>query len=135
MESIMSTSRMLRPFLVASVLACGGLLVGCRSSELVWHENGTPEFRYGEKSWYQFTYHPEQDVYFEPYSNTYFWKDNGGQWASSHDLPWGIELDHSSATIVKLRDYHPLVEYMVAERLTYDGIEHIGSYASVPVTE
>jgi hypothetical protein len=59
---------------------------------------------------YQFVYFPPQQVYFEPYSRTYFWYDQG-LWEEGQDLPKSIQMRGGDAVVVRLQNEKPYVQH------------------------
>lgn len=109
----------MRHVLAATVAATAAFtLGGCyTSSESVTFEDGqAPVHEHGWQDWWshQFVYHPEQQAYFEPYSGTYHWFENGA-WVEGDSLPLALNPDPELAEIVFLQngqapwDQHPTV--------------------------
>ena len=57
----------------ALLVALGGCAVS--SESITFNDNGQPRHEHGWQDWwnYQFVYHPNEQVYFEPYTGTYHW--------------------------------------------------------------
>jgi len=86
-------------------MALGALLSGCSSTSTVkgWQANGTPVHHDESHPWwnYQLVYHPNSGVYFEPYSHTWHWQENG-EWRSSSTRPEPVAWRADEAIVVKL---------------------------------
>jgi hypothetical protein len=83
---------------------------GCapQATVVTWQESAAPRHAHATQDWwqYQFVYHPQAQVYLEPYTRTWFWfKD--GQWHEGPVLDPGIHLDHSLSRIVLLNSRTP----------------------------
>lgn len=92
-------------------LAAAFALGGCNSAshtQVEWQPEGTPRHTHHTEDWwqYQYVYHPNVQVYFEPYSETYFWFENG-QWHEGAELPKHITLDPEWTRVVKLKSPKP----------------------------
>jgi len=97
-----------------AVAALGALASGCSSeSKVTWLDSGVPYHQNGEGiSWnYQFVYHPNAQVYFEPHSKTYFWFENNA-WQSGAELPREVTpLDDRLARVVHVRELEPMLQH------------------------
>lgn len=97
-------------------LVAGGLLAaatGCETeSKITFQDNGIPRHEHGWQDWwnYQFVYYPEENVYYEPFTETYFWFDSDG-WAQGDTLPRALYLDRTRAEVVRLQsDELPFIQ-------------------------
>lgn len=114
------------PIMLSAAIAAAGVVVfagGCsggNTHEVVWHDNGQPEFVSSHDTWwsYQFVYHPYADVFYEPYTHTYVWPTEEG-WDSGDSLPNHIELDHDTAQVVFLQQQDPVVQHAYAKHTTW----------------
>ena len=87
-------------FLLALSLAATAFLAGgCETTtDVLWQANGTPHHKHPTQGWwsYQFVYYPNAQVYFEPYSKTWYWCEDGhwqgvfAQRFSSQGQPLGV---------------------------------------------
>lgn len=90
-------------FSIGTAGAC--LLMGCqpttRSAQFL--ENGQPRLLAATATnWqYPYVYHPESEVYFEPYTRNYFWQEDG-TWFKGASLPATRPLDPLTAIVVSL---------------------------------
>jgi len=119
--------------LIGATLVIAG---GCQShnaAEVTWHENGQPEFTNSHETWWshQFVYHPYADVFYEPFSQTYVWRDGEG-WASGQTVPAHIELDHDTAQVVRLQQADPVVQHLYAQHTTWPVHQPGRDHASAP---
>ncbi len=83
------------------------------SSNVVWEADGTPQhISHNEQAWwrYQFVYHPEAQVYFNPYTHTYYWY-SGHEWVEGSRLPEHITLDKKLAQVVRVHSRPPHVQH------------------------
>ncbi len=91
--------------ILAGVAAGTVLLAGCQSKSTVtgWQANGTPVHSDPNEPWwnYELIYHPNSGVYFEPYSHTWHWQENG-EWRSSNVRPGPVAWRADEAVVVKL---------------------------------
>ena len=90
-------------------------LAGCGhlSSDVVWEADGTPRHvPHNDQAWwrYQFVYHPEAQVYFNPFTNAYYWY-SGNEWVESQQLPEHIILDKNLARVVRVNTKPPHVQH------------------------
>jgi hypothetical protein len=89
-------------------------LPGCQRpmTQVTWEMGGMPSHDHPHQMWwqYQFVYHPQEQVYFEPYTGTYFWFA-GDRWEEGSVLPTWIHLDPEKAEIVKLQEHKPYVQH------------------------
>jgi hypothetical protein len=88
-------------------------LAGCQTHQYptAW-EGSTFEHAHPYQNWwsYQFVYYPGQQVYFEPYTETYFWFENG-LWEQGPELGENFAIDSSDAVVVKLQHKKPYVQH------------------------
>jgi hypothetical protein len=99
---------------LASALIAGLLgVVGCESTQqaepkVVWQENGVPRHNNPARpQWkYTFVYHPDAQVYYEPYSRTYWWYE-AGQWCPGSEPPRWLYLDPKKAVIIGRHSERP----------------------------
>lgn len=103
---------------VSGLIAGATLLVGlggCHSlqSDVSWHENGQPRHSHSQQSWwsYKYVYYPHEQVYFEPYSRTYFWF-NEDRWEEGDQLPDHITVHADDANIVRLQEPKPYLQHV-----------------------
>ncbi len=90
-------------------------LVGCESSNhtIVMQDSGTPYHEKEGQNWwsYQFVYHPNTQTYYEPYSSTYYWFEEGA-WHAGPELPTELIPKSDIAQVVKLQaDELPFVQH------------------------
>jgi hypothetical protein len=95
-------------------LAATAGLGGCYSVDghVTWQPSGVPHHDHPYQQWwnYQFVYFPQQQVYFEPYTEEYFWFRNG-QWERGTELPADISVDPTQGRIVKLQHQDPYLQH------------------------
>lgn len=96
-------------------LAAGSaLLSGCESAQstVTWQDNGMPRHEHPQQDWwhYQFVYHPFAHAYYEPYSATWFWFENGSWWYGE-ELPRGLNVNAEHAVVVKTRWDLPFLQH------------------------
>ena len=104
-----------RPLLVGLSLITMTTMLGCDSSQhtITMQDNGVPYHVHGSQDWwhYQFVYHPDAQTYFEPYTQTYFWYEEGA-WHAGPESPPQLILDVDRAKVVKLRtDEMPFLQH------------------------
>ena len=95
--------------LAVSMMAAAGLAAGCsQESTVSWQPDGMPHHTHPYQSWwtYEFVYHPNAQVYFEPYTQQYFWFEDGW-WHRADQPPQELVLDPTLATVVKLQQTVP----------------------------
>ena len=105
-------STLLTAAVATSVLALGGCSHNATST-VVWEDNGLPRHNPTSKSkrWqYKFVYFPGEDVYFEPYTSTYYWYD-GDFWYEGAELPDHVDVSFVEPQIVRLRDNKPYMNH------------------------
>ena len=94
--------------------AAAVLATGCaQDSEVTWLDNGMPYHGQSEQGWwhYQFVYHPNAQVYFEPHTKTYYWFEDN-VWQSGSELPRELTpLDGRLARVVKLNEAEPMLHH------------------------
>lgn len=97
------------PLFVAATTAAATVMLmagGCTqpSQSISWQDNGMPRHENGADSWwnYQFVYHPDDQVYYEPYTKTFHWFDDG-TWRSGDNTPDEMWLDPAMARVVYLK--------------------------------
>jgi hypothetical protein len=89
-------------------------LGGCKSESAVsWQGNGIPRHEHPTQGWgnYHFVYHPDAQVYFEPYTQTWYWFEKGDWCAGDQAPPW-VKLVPERAQVVKLPDTLPFRHHM-----------------------
>lgn len=100
--------------LIGAAAALSVTLGGCHrpDSTVSWEPNGMPSHVHPHQEWwsYQFVYHPRAQVYYEPYTQTYFWFADG-MWEQGPEVPANIPLDARSANVVKLQQPAPYVQH------------------------
>ncbi len=97
---------------VTSAISLTGCSQNARST-VVWEDNGMPRHNPASKSqrWnYKFVYFPGEDVYFEPYTTTYFWYD-GDFWYEGQELPKHIDIGSVEPKVVLLPDAKPYMSH------------------------
>lgn len=89
--------------LAAAVATLGGCAVS--SESVTFQDDGPPRHQHGWQDWwsYQFVYHPNDQLYFEPYTGTYHWFENE-TWRSGTELPNALSPDPSLAQVVFLQE-------------------------------
>ena len=92
--------------LVAGIAAASiVVLTGCESKSTIssWQANGTPVHTDPSEPWwnYKLVYHPNAGVYYEPYSHTWHWQENG-EWRSAKVRPEPVTWRPEEAIIVKM---------------------------------
>lgn len=93
---------------VLGLAGCGHL-----SSHVQWEADGTPQhISHNEQaSWrYQFVYHPEMQVYFNPYTHVYYWY-TGHEWVEGTRLPEHFTLDKKLARVVRVNSKPPHLQH------------------------
>ncbi len=96
-----------------SIIAAACLGSGCETStKVTWQDNGVPRHEHPDQDWwsYKFIYHPNAQVYFEPYSKQYFWFEDG-VWKQSDSSPRELPLDRRLAKVVKLQNDLPYKQH------------------------
>ena len=99
--------------LMLMMMAAAGLTAGCsQDSTVTWQPDGMPHHVHPNQSWwtYEFVYHPNAQVYFEPYTKQYFWFEDGW-WHAGDQPPGELVLDPSLATVVKLQQTAPYPQH------------------------
>ncbi len=102
--------------IVALSTAALFVMSGCgykRGSEVTFHASGLPHHEHPYQDWwtYQFVYHPHAQVYFEPYSRTFFWNEDG-HWVEGKTLPTYITIDPDHAKVVYLKSSEPHAQHI-----------------------
>ena len=102
----------------ALVTVAAALLGGCTSfNPAKTHISRTtgevPFHQHPHHNWwhYKFAYYPKQQVYFEPYSQTYYWFAEG-QWEQGPNLPETFSLDPHEVKTVRLLFERPYVQHL-----------------------
>ncbi len=89
------------------VAAAAAFSTGCAttSESITFQDDGTPRHEHGWQDWwnYQFVYHPNDQVYFEPYSGTYHWFADG-TWRTGEELPATLNPEPRLAQVVFLQE-------------------------------
>jgi hypothetical protein len=108
---------------LAAVLATAGV-AGCQSDQKVsnapsdhtvtWLDNGMPYFEYADpnRNHYRFIYHPNSQFYYEPYTETYFWYEDG-MWyeGEGHEVPKQCTIDLRIAKVIESPHPKPFVHH------------------------
>jgi hypothetical protein len=108
----MRRSRLLVPVAALSLLTTLGM-TGCSGhSTVAWEDSGTPVHNAPDQSWwqYEYVYHPESQVYFEPYSTTFYWY-NGQVWQSGQELPDWVAVNPDNAVTVRMATKEPYAHH------------------------
>jgi len=115
------------------VAAAAAFSTGCAvtSETIAFQEDGTPRHEHGWQDWWshQFVYHPNDQVYFEPYTRTYHWFD-GGTWRSGEELPSSLRPDPELAQVVFLQEdrfpwsQHNTTSFVHAPRKPFRPAQH-----------
>lgn len=89
-------------------------LAGCSGTRTTvrWESDGTPQHTHPNQQWwrYQFVYYPDVQVYFNPFTHSYYWY-TGEQWVQSQRLPEWITLDKNLARVVKVYSKPPHLQH------------------------
>ena len=87
-------------------------LSGCQSATTVsWEPSGTPRHEVPGESWhYQFVYHPNAQTYYEPFTQRYFWFEDGA-WRGGDHCPPELSLDPRLAKVVYLENSVPFIQH------------------------
>lgn len=104
----------------AAALTIGAtMLGGCNHthSQVTWQDDNTPRHVHQQQDWwnYQFVYFPVAQVYYEPYSETYYWFQDG-LWREGNELPSHIKLQHETPHVVKLESRYPYMQHHTVTR-------------------
>ena len=86
---------------------------GCGpSTTIAWQDNGTPVHSHPAQTWwnYQYVYYPQAQVYFEPYSLTWYWFEDD-LWRQGHELPQEIAIYDLNPQVVKLASFPPYEQH------------------------
>ena len=98
--------RHLTPTVLGLAIVATAALTGCESSThtIVMQDNGVPYHeRQGQDWWnHQFVYHPNTQSYYEPYSETHFWFEDGA-WHAGPALPNELKPRTDLGQVVKLQ--------------------------------
>ena len=91
-------------------------MAGCgvkSGSEITFHPSGLPHHDHPHQQWwsYQFVYHPQAEVYFEPYTRVFFWNEDG-EWVEGERLPSHISIDPHLARVVYLKTPVPHAQHI-----------------------
>jgi hypothetical protein len=108
---MMSSSKAIA--LMLSLAAMAGLTAGCaQESTVTWQPDGMPHHTHPNQNWwsYEFVYHPNAQVYFEPYTHQYFWFQDGW-WHRGDQPPQELTLDPTLARVVKLQQTSPYPQH------------------------
>jgi hypothetical protein len=106
-------SKLTLTFLGTTMLLGAASLCGCQAQHpITMSATSAPRHEVPGAEWwhYQFAYFPGQQVYFEPYTATYFWYDQG-LWEEGPDLPESITLRSGDAVIVRLQNQKPYIQH------------------------
>ncbi|UCD74234.1 MAG: hypothetical protein JSV91_10635 [Phycisphaerales bacterium] len=88
-------------------------LAGCSPDTTVsWQDNGTPKHFHPAQTWwnYQYVYYAQPQVYFEPYSHTWYWFEDD-LWHQGFDLPETISVYDQTPQVVKLASLPPFEQH------------------------
>jgi hypothetical protein len=98
----------------ASAIAAACSLTGCESAQstVSIQSNGVPYHENAVQTWwhYQFVYYPDEQVYYEPFTGTYWWFEQGSWWPGSK-LPDQFQLEAETAEIVYLQQDRPYLQH------------------------
>lgn len=111
------TTTVLMPLGFAASLATLSMLNGCATPNqyLSWDSNGQPRTDHPEQSWwhYEFVYHPQAELYYEPYTKRYFWFDeHRWEWMSSNQPPRGTSVDPTVSKVVRVKTQDPHMDHV-----------------------
>jgi len=99
---------------VLALTVCGLAVTGCESarSTVSWQANGMPRHEHPHQDWwhFQFVYYPNAQAYYEPYSQSWFWFENGSWW-NGEALPRGMAPSASQAVVVRTRWDLPFLQH------------------------
>lgn len=115
-------------------LTAACLLGGCNSpshTQVQWQPDGQPQHTHHTEDWWQhqYVYHPNAQVYYEPYSRTFFWFENN-QWNEGPELPQHFTLEQDRARVVKLKSPKPHAQHdMVVAK---HGPQQLRAYPASP---
>jgi hypothetical protein len=115
--------------LAAAATTLGGCAVS--SESITFEDNGTPRHEHGWQDWwnYQMVYHPNDQVYYEPYSGTYHWFQDE-TWYTGDKLPRTLTPDPELAQVVFLQDgqfpwaQHNTTSFQHASRRPFRPAQH-----------
>ena len=99
--------------LTLALIAATSLLGGCETtSQVTWQDNGIPNHVHPWQPWwrYEFLYHPNAQAYYEPYTQQYFWYQDGA-WRQGEELPIELALRADIAHVVKLQHDLPYLQH------------------------
>jgi hypothetical protein len=112
------------------------LAAGCQrqAATVTWQTNGIPRHDHPDQDWwrYQFVYHPDAQVYFEPYTGVYHWYAYGA-WHRGTELPGYVAIDTRLATVAKLQTDRPYMQHQTVAQIHpppaprarhYDPLQH-----------
>jgi len=102
-------------YTAAAALTVSALaLSGCTTAhtQVSWEDDNTPKHTHQHQDWwnYQFVYYPKAQVYFEPYSETYYWFANG-IWNEGPVLPSRFVISNETPRVVKLESRYPYMHH------------------------
>jgi len=95
---------------VLRIACCVGAVLGlaaCNQTNSIveWEADGTPRHFHPNEHWWQynFVYHPEAQVYFNPFTHTYSWYDSDNEmWFDGKRLPKEYAINVHNAQVVKV---------------------------------
>jgi hypothetical protein len=112
------------------------LAAGCQreTATVTWQTNGIPRHDNPDSElWrYQFVYHPDAQVYFEPYTGVYHWYA-WGAWHRGTELPEYIAVDGRLAAVALLQTDRPYMQHRTVAQIHpppaprakhYDPLQH-----------
>lgn len=89
------------------------LMSGCGAkTAITWQDNGTPVHQHPSQDWwqYQYVYYPQTQVYFEPFSHTWYWFEDE-LWHEGTELPQEFSVHNVNPRIVKLHSMPPYEQH------------------------
>ena len=109
----------LAPMALACVTGFAALtLTGCASpnQHLSWDPDGQPRTDHPEQQWwhYEFVYHPQAQLYYEPYTKRYFWFNGLDQeWMTGDQPPKGFSIDPTVSKVVRVKTREPHMDHVI----------------------
>ncbi len=100
--------------LAAALLTAGGCAPRTGDRTVTWRSDGVPHHEHADArhDWwtYQFVYYPRAEVYFEPFSQEWWWFEDG-RWRSGLELPAGRTTFRQTPTVVFFQTPWPFVQH------------------------
>ena len=118
MTTTSMSKNLIKKLILTGIILCSGLSLSSSAHDRYWQQDWrlAPVYQQEIQRNYNYVYYPQQQVYFSPSNNNWFW-DSGRGWQVSTRLPSYLNIDLRFGGIsISLRSERPYVEHVFVER-------------------